>query len=324
MIASRSVRVASVVAVAVAVGAAVWVLGRRDTHHQGGQQPGSDTAALGARGLEALASSLGRTFYWVGPRRRVAYEFTDTADRRVYVRYLPSGVAAGSPNPYLTVASYPLSGAYAVTRAASTRPGTVRFAVGGNGVAFYARSKPTNAYVAFPGTDVQIEVYNPGGSLREFASEVRPVYGRAAVQATVLRSHPVRASASSLRALGSERGKPVFWLGRQPGRTMELSTSPDGRVFLRYLPAGVAPGAQTPYLTVATYPLANAIAVTRAAVAKSGTVLIPLPGGAVAFYAQSRSTNVYLAFPGADEQVELFDPSATVAHALAAKVAPVP
>jgi hypothetical protein len=324
VLASRSARVGVVVAVAVAVGVAVWFVGRRDIRGQSGQQASSDTAALGARGLEALASSLGRTVYWVGPRRRIAYEFTDTADRRVYVRYLPSGVAAGTPNPYLTVASYPLAGAYAVTRAAATQRGIVRLPVGGHGVAFYARARPTNAYIAFPGTDVQVEVYNPIGGLRDIVSEVRPVSGRAAAQATVIRSRPVRASASALRALASTRGKPIYWLGAEPGRTMELSRSPDGRVYLRYLPVAVPPGAQAPYLTVATYPLANAIAVTRAAVAKPGTVLIPLAGGAVAFYAKSRPTNVYLAFPGLDEQVELFDPSATVAHALVAKVAPVP
>lgn len=31
---------------------------------------------------------------------------------------------------------------------------------GGGGVAFYARTRPTNVYVAYPGTDVQIEVYD--------------------------------------------------------------------------------------------------------------------------------------------------------------------
>jgi hypothetical protein len=33
--------------------------------------------------------------------------------------------------------------------------------VGGGGVAFYSPSAPTSVYLAYPGTDVQIEVFDP-------------------------------------------------------------------------------------------------------------------------------------------------------------------
>ena len=45
---------------------------------------------------------------------------------------------------------------------------------------------------------------------------------------------------------------------------------------------------------------------------------IPLPGGAVAFYAKERPTNVYVAVPGTDTQVEVFGPSAENVHDLVA------
>jgi hypothetical protein len=196
--------------------------------------------------------------------------------------------------------------------------------VGGGGVAFYEATRPTNGYLAFPGRNVQVELFSPDGGIRGLISRVRPVSGPAAARAPVVRNGPVTASTAMLTRLETKRGKPVYWLGTRPGRTMELTRSPDGRVYLRYLPAGVAPGAKAPYLTVATYPLANAFAATRATSVEKGMVRVPVSGGAIAFYSRSRPTSVYLSFPGSNEQIELFDPSPSVVHALAAKVTAVP
>lgn len=60
----------------------------------------------------------------------------------------------------------------------------------------------------------------------------------------------------------------------------------------------------------------NAFAATSADAAKPGSVEIPAPGGAIAFYARSRPTNIYLAFPGSKEQIEIFDPNPKQALAL--------
>jgi hypothetical protein len=43
-----------------------------------------------------------------------------------------------------------------------------------------------------------------------------------------------------------------------------------------------------------------------------------MPHGAVAFFSRSRPTNVYVAFGGGGEQIEVFDPSAQRVHALIA------
>ena len=51
--------------------------------------------------------------------------------------------------------------AFAVGRGLARRSGSVSVPVGGGGVAFYSRSRPTSVYVAFPHVDYEIEVYDP-------------------------------------------------------------------------------------------------------------------------------------------------------------------
>ena len=305
--------------VALAAGLAVW-LAVRNGNTSGTAKAPSSTANVSARSLRVLGAQLGRPVYWAGPERGVTYEFTETADRRVYVRYLPAGVSAGSPKSFLTVGTYPVANAFSVTSAAARRPGSVRLPVGGGGVAFYSASRPTNVYVAFPGSPAQIEIFDPAAdALHKLvaAGSIRPV-SASSPNVSVAVTKPAVTTPAALRRLSARLGRPVFWLGPVSGSTLELSRSPDGRVYVRYLPSGVRAGSTRPYLTVATYPNANALAVTRAASKKAGAVAIPLRNGAVAFYQRTRPTNVYVALPGVAEQVEVFDPSAGRARAIVA------
>ena len=73
-----------------------------------------------------------------------------------------------------------------------------------------------------------------------------------------------------------------------------------------------------PYRTVGTYPVANAHAATQAAATKPGSVTIDIPGG-VAFYSKRLPTSVYVAYPGVNERIEVYDPSATRAHEVVAQ-----
>jgi hypothetical protein len=77
------------------------------------------------------------------------------------VRYLPPGVKVGSDQPFLTVGTYRLSHAFAIARSLSRRTGSVRVATRDGSIAFYNAARPTNVYVAYPHSDVQIEVYDP-------------------------------------------------------------------------------------------------------------------------------------------------------------------
>ena len=307
-----------VAAVAAVAGIAVWLILHFEGSGAGGKASSSSTD-VSARSLVALAASLGRPVYWAGPEDGVTYEFTETADRRVYVRYLPKGVAAGTTKPFLTVASYPVAHAFTITRKAAARSDAVRLRVGGGGVGFYSRARPTNVYVAFPHANVQIEVYDPAPAAAQKLVAAARIHPVAAVAAgAVVRTHPAAATRAGLKQLAATLGRPIYWLGQIEGTTLELTRTPDGRIYIRYLPAGVAPGSSAPALTVATYPAADGLAATTAAARKPDGIRIPLPHGAVAFFARRRPTNVYVAFPGVREQIEVFDPSTRRVRALVA------
>jgi hypothetical protein len=65
-----------------------------------GQSESKGPTAVTRTGLASLAASVGHPVYWAGPRANVTYELTQTADGRIFVRYLPKGTpvgAAGGP-----------------------------------------------------------------------------------------------------------------------------------------------------------------------------------------------------------------------------------
>jgi hypothetical protein len=124
------------------------------------------------------------------------------------------------------------------------------------------------------------------------------------------------ASLATLRALPGSLGHPVYWDGPRNGATYELTRTPDGRAYIRYLTGGAKVGSPLPdFLTVGTYVVPNAEAAVAAAAAQPGAVRLPLKGG-VAFYNRARPTSVYFAYAGSDVQVETYDPSASVARQL--------
>jgi len=310
---------AVVLLVVLAIGFVVWWTLIRSSGDSGSTAATSRGAiAVSRGGLETIAR-LGHPIYWAGPKAGVTYELTQTPDGRVYVRYLPAGTRVGSPDTFLTVATYPLAGAYAITRRVASQQGSVKVPVGDGGVAFYHRRLPTNVYVAYPASNYQIEVFDPspaqarglvsGGSIGQVPA--------AASSPTVAKTAAVAVTPTTLAKLAAKLGRPVYWAGKEPGKTYELTQTPDGRIYVRYLPAGVAVGAARPYLTIGTYPVPNAYAVTKAAAGKPGSVVVNVPGG-IAFYAKSRPTSVYMAYPGVDEQIEVYDPSATVARSAVA------
>ena len=126
------------------------------------------------------------------------------------------------------------------------------------------------------------------------------------------------ATVKDLRALARGSPAPVFWAG--PGLTgsYELSQTSDGRIYVRYLPPGVEAGdPRGDFLTVGTYPQADALEVVRQRGQAEGAVLRELPNGGLAVFDESAPTSVYLAYPGIPRLIEVFDPSAERARELA-------
>jgi hypothetical protein len=133
-----------------------------------------------AQTLSGLSKALGRPVYWSGPRPSSTYELTLASNaQRVYVRYLPPGVPLGSPRPdYLSIGTYSIRGAAAALRARAKQPGGVSLKLPHGAVGFYSTARPTSVYMAFPGTNEQIEVYDPSAEVALRTAEsgiVRPV-----------------------------------------------------------------------------------------------------------------------------------------------------
>jgi len=164
-----SVRIGAVVAIALAAAFAVWLIvrGNDDSSSSTPTAPTTTAAEVGpvaatpAR-LRALADEVGHPVYWVGPRQNRTYELTRTASRRIFIRYLPPGAEVGDRGArYTIVGTYPVENALEVLQRLSTQPGERSAPAPGGGLAVYSTSSPGNVYVAYPGSDVQIEVFDP-------------------------------------------------------------------------------------------------------------------------------------------------------------------
>jgi hypothetical protein len=137
---------------------------------------------------------------------------------------------------------------------------------------------------------------------------------------------PVAATPAALRSASAEAKRPIYWVGARSGQTYELTRTAGGRVYVRYLPPGAKVGNQrADYTIVGTYPTPNALKVLKDLAKQPNEKSVSAPGGGIAVYATNAPTNVYVAFPGSDEQIEVFDPSAKRALRLvtSGRVAPV-
>lgn len=165
------------IALALAAALLVWLLFIRDSGNDQTAQPEQKTVRVVTAGqlLGALAG-VGHPVYWVGRHQGVRYEVTRISDGRTYVRYLPPGAESGSGQPFLTVGSYSVPSAYERIRRLAERPRASSFRVPGKGIALPNGSDPRSVYLAYPGVDVQIEVYDPGaGRALQLVKSVTPI-----------------------------------------------------------------------------------------------------------------------------------------------------
>jgi hypothetical protein len=283
---------------------------------------GTNPVALSFSGLKTLVGALHQPVYWVGTKRGTSYEFRQLANGIVYLRYLPTGTQAGDPNTFLTVGTYPVSNAYAISQQIVKGSDVSQIEAGDNAVAYSSTKSTNNAYVVFSGSDYQIEVYSPTpGVARSFIAQgaVAPVPGGTTNGVGVTGT-----TAPKLKRLATSLGQPIYWASARPQTTLEVRQTAQGYVYVRYLPKGVAVGDPGQYLSVATYPLDNAFAVTEALGKKAGNTTVQLAGGGIAVFSKTAGADAYVAFPGSDFQIEVFDPKPGAARDLvsANKIAP--
>jgi len=138
---------------------------------------------------------------------------------------------------------------------------------------------------------------------------------------------PTAANPDRLRSLAKDVGHPVYWAGPAGNTTYELTKTPSGNIYLRYLPQGTSIGSQNANFTiVGTYPVKNAYNVLNELARKSGEDSFPAPRGGFAVFSRSSPSHIYLAYPDEkDVQIEVFDPSPKRARSLisSGRVAPV-
>jgi hypothetical protein len=153
--------------VAIAVAFVVWLLVRGGDSNTPGAASTSTGQATGPAAattdeLLALSDDLGHPIYWIGEVPNRIYELTRTSDNRVFIRYLPKGVPVGIRQAaYTIVGTYPVDNAYKVLQGLAKKPDESSFSAPSGGFAVYSTTQPNNVYLAYPGSNLQIEVYDP-------------------------------------------------------------------------------------------------------------------------------------------------------------------
>jgi hypothetical protein len=172
------VRIGAVVAVVVVVAFVAWLI-FRDGGDDNNTPQGPSSSAASVAQLRSISDETGQPVYWAGPRLDYTYELTRTTDGNVYIRYLPPGTAVGAQEPnYLTVGTYPRRRAERGLKRIARRQGSVSFTIPDSGFAVYSRARPNSVYIAYPGEDVQVEIYDPNATrARRLArsGRVRPI-----------------------------------------------------------------------------------------------------------------------------------------------------
>lgn len=159
--------------------AAVVVWLTRDNNSSSSAATGEPEAVTAAQ-LSEFAAEEGQPVYWLGERPNESYELTDSSSGPVYIRYLTGGAEVGDKRAdFVTVATYPAdNGVAALRKAMREQKGAKLGKTDDGAVLLIDPNSPDNAHLAYPGANLQVEVYSPvpGEALRLAArGHVQPV-----------------------------------------------------------------------------------------------------------------------------------------------------
>jgi hypothetical protein len=134
---------------------------------------------------------------------------------------------------------------------------------------------------------------------------------------------PEGISQQGLVDLANSVDHPVYWAGPRPNEKYELTIADNGNIFIRYLSPDTPVGSrEVASLTIGTYPAAGAN--LEKAASKPGAKTGKTPDGGLVVTSSSNPTSVYIGYPDADHQVEVYDPNPKEAFSLATSGAVVP
>jgi hypothetical protein len=129
-------------------------------------------------------------------------------------------------------------------------------------------------------------------------------------KAQAIDTSPHFVEVADLAALEASLAHPLYWAGERQGDKLEITQEASGNLYLRYLPPGTGAGDPSAgFLTIGTYPVPDAVGALRRTAAKSGATLQQAVGGAAVLANPSSQGSVYLAYPGSDLQIEVYDPA---------------
>jgi hypothetical protein len=153
-------RIGASVAVAIVVGVVVWLIVKDNEEASKPDVPSATPSAATLSTVRTLPGEFGHDVYWAGASRTATYEITQV-DRSMFIRYLPPGVKVGDPRPdFLTVGTYPIPKAYSLLKRQARQPGRQLRPTAGGGIAVWSDKRPQSVYLAFPRSDLQIEIYD--------------------------------------------------------------------------------------------------------------------------------------------------------------------
>jgi hypothetical protein len=128
---------------------------------------------------------------------------------------------------------------------------------------------------------------------------------------------PALLTDAMLEAVTAASGHDVYGIATPAGARPEVTRGSNGEVWVRYLSGDAKVGdPRADFLTIGTYPRADALAAAKAAAAGDQQRSAELPDGGVMLWSVERPESVYAASPGSDLLVEVHSPSPERARAL--------
>jgi hypothetical protein len=129
---------------------------------------------------------------------------------------------------------------------------------------------------------------------------------------------PVLASAGQLSSASHSLGRPIYWAGPRDDSSYELTVTAGGRAYVRYLPRGIAAGdTRADFLTIGTYPGTQAYENLKKVSTGPAVHSNLLDDGGLLVAPKRLPKSVYLAYPEADYQIEVYDSTSGAARRLA-------
>jgi hypothetical protein len=149
------------IAAVVAIALVAWVLAD-DNEASSSSEPASGEARIvSVKALRTAAGAEQTPVYWAGASAGSKLELSQPSSDRTYVRYLTGDAEAGDPQPFLTVGSYRFEDPTAALHSRGSEPGGVLASAPGGGVVYFDRENPKSVYLAYPDTEVEVEVFAP-------------------------------------------------------------------------------------------------------------------------------------------------------------------